>query len=76
MITAIVSATILMVLALVVVWLSSPAFRVWTEKPKYTLLERNELFERAAAGKLNQASGRTQPENAPDPAKLNASGHD
>lgn len=65
MITAIVSATILMVLALVVVWLTSPAFRVWTEKPKYTLLERNEMFERAAAERLNGASGQTQPENAP-----------
>lgn len=48
MIAAIVSAILLMVMLLVIVWLISPAFRAWTEKPKYTLLERNEMFERAA----------------------------
>lgn len=53
MITAIVSAIILMVLVLVVVWLFSPAFRAWTEKPKYTMLERNEMFERAANDEFN-----------------------
>lgn len=48
MISAMVSAIILIVLALVIVWFFSPAFRAWTEKPKYTMLERNEMFERAA----------------------------
>ena len=48
MITVIVSAIIVMVLVLVIVWLFSPAFRACTEKPKYTMLERNEMFERAA----------------------------
>ena len=48
MITAIVSAIILLVVLLFIVWFFSPAFRAWTEKPKYTMLERNEMFERAA----------------------------
>ena len=50
MITAIVSAIILIVLALVIVWFFSPAFRAWTEKPKYTMLERDEMFERTGIG--------------------------
>ncbi len=48
MMTAIVSAIILIVLALIGVWLFSPTFRAWTEQPKYTMLERNAMFERAA----------------------------
>lgn len=47
MIAAMVGAIILIVLLMVGVWLASPAFRAWSEKPKYTLLEHNELFERA-----------------------------
>lgn len=47
MIAAIVGAIIFIVGLLVIVWFVSPAFRAWTEKPKYILLERNELFERA-----------------------------
>lgn len=47
MIAAIVGAITLIVLALVIVWFFSPAFRAWTEKPKYAMLERNEMFERA-----------------------------
>ncbi|HQT31698.1 MAG TPA: hypothetical protein PLE48_12335 [Thiobacillus sp.] len=50
MIAAIVGAIILIVLALVIVWYYSPAFRVWTEKPKYTMLERDALFERTGIG--------------------------
>lgn len=53
MITAMVSAIILIVLVLVIVWFFSPAFRAWTEKPKYTMLERNEMFERAANDEFN-----------------------
>lgn len=53
MITAIVSAIILIVLVLVIVWICSPAFRAWTEKPKSTMLERNEMFERAAKDAFN-----------------------
>ena len=46
MIAAIVISTLVMVLALLVAWAYSPTFRAWTEKPKYTMLERNEMFER------------------------------
>lgn len=53
MMTAIVSAIILMVLVLVIVWFLSPAFRAWAEQPKYTMLERNEMFERAASDAFN-----------------------
>ena len=53
MIITIVSAIILIVLVLVIVWIFSPAFRAWTEKPKYTMLERNEMFERAANEEFN-----------------------
>jgi hypothetical protein len=37
---------ILSIVVLIFVWIFSPAFRAWTEKPKYTMLERNEMFER------------------------------
>lgn len=53
MIAAIVGAIILIVLALVIVWFFSPAFRAWTEKPKYTMLERNEMFERTTRDAFN-----------------------
>ena len=53
MIAMIVIAIILMVLALLIVWFYSPAFRAWTEAPKYAMLERNEMFERAVNGELN-----------------------
>jgi len=53
MITAMVGAIILIVLALVIAWLFSPAFRAWAEKPKYTMLERNEMFERATKDAFN-----------------------
>lgn len=53
MIAAIVGAIILIVLVLVIVWFFSPAFRAWTEKPKYTMLERNAMFERAANKEFN-----------------------
>ena len=40
-----VGTILLIVLALIVVWLVSPAFRTWSEQPKYGMLERNALFE-------------------------------
>jgi hypothetical protein len=46
MIAATVVTMILLIVVLVCVWIFSPAFRAWTEKPKYTMLERNEMFER------------------------------
>lgn len=53
MIAAIVISTLGMVLALLIVWVYSPTFRSWTEKPKYTMLERNEMFERTLADEFN-----------------------
>lgn len=48
MMTAIVVAIVVVVALLTGGWLVSPAFRAWTEKPKYAMLERDEMFERAA----------------------------
>lgn len=56
MIAAIVGAIIFIVLLLGIVWFVSPAFRAWTEKPQYTLLERDEMFERAARDAFNDTS--------------------
>ncbi len=56
MIAVIISAIILMVLALVTLWLFSPKFRYWAEQPKYTMLKRNEMFERASYDKSNDHS--------------------
>lgn len=58
MIAALVGAIILMVAALISVWIFSPAFRVWTEKPKYAMLERNKAFERAINDELNNRTDR------------------
>ena len=52
MIAAMVSAILLIVLALIAVWLVSPAFRTWSEQPKYGMLERNALFEHSAGDSL------------------------
>ncbi len=52
MITAMVWAWLLIVLATVFVWLLSPSFRTWTERPKFQMLEREALYERAAARHL------------------------
>lgn len=46
MIATTVVTMILLIVVLACVWIFSPAFRAWTEKPKYTMLERNEMFER------------------------------
>ncbi len=58
MIAALVGAIIFMVAALVGVWIFSPAFRVWIEKPKYTMLERNAAFERAINEELKNRTDR------------------
>ena len=50
MIAAMVSAILLIVMALIAGWLVSPAFRTWSEQPKYGMLERNALFERTGIG--------------------------
>lgn len=48
MIAIIVGATILIIAVLIVFWFFSPSFRSWAEKPKYTMLERDQNFERTA----------------------------
>ncbi|BBP01330.1 hypothetical protein [Sulfuriferula nivalis] len=53
MIAVIISAIIFMVMALVTIWLFSPKFRSWAEQPKYTMLKRNDMFERASYDELN-----------------------
>jgi cytochrome c oxidase cbb3-type subunit 1 len=40
---------LLLVLGLVLVWLLFSAFRTWAERPKFQMLERDALYERAAA---------------------------
>ena len=47
MMTAIVVAIVVVVAVLTGAWFVSPAFRAWTEKPKYAMLDRDEMFERA-----------------------------
>ena len=47
MIAAMVGALFLLVLGLVIFWMMSPAFRTWTERPKFQMLEREAMYERA-----------------------------
>ena len=49
MIAVMVGALVLLMLGLAVVWLVSPAFRAWAEGPKFQMLEREALYERADA---------------------------
>lgn len=49
MIATMVSAIMLIVLALVAAWLAFPAFRTWSEQPKYRMLERNALYDHAGS---------------------------
>lgn len=58
MIAALVGAIILMVAAFVSLWIFSPAFRIWAEKPKYTMLERTEAFEHAINDELKNRTDR------------------
>lgn len=53
MIAIIIGTTILLVAVLIVFWFFSPSFRSWAEKPKYTMLERNQDFERADKDESN-----------------------
>ncbi len=50
MIAAMVGAILIIVLALIAVWLLSPAFRTWSEQPKHSMLQRNALFECTGIG--------------------------
>lgn len=63
MIAAMVSAIVLIVLALIVAWLAFPAFRIWSEQPKYRMLERNALYDHAESKKYPVADSRPKPEN-------------
>ena len=56
MMAVIVGSIILIIAVLLVFWLFSPSFRTWAEKPKYTMLERNEMFERAARDAFNDST--------------------
>jgi hypothetical protein len=56
MIAAMVAGLIVLMLAVVIVWLSSPAFRRSVERPKYQMLERDADFERAAGRSLDPAT--------------------
>ena len=62
MIAAMVGALLLLIAGLILVWLLSPAFRQWTERPKFQMLERDALYERASA----QARGLPPAEVADD----------
>ena len=44
-----VGALLLLIAGLILLWLLSPAFRRWTERPKFQMLERDALYERASA---------------------------
>ena len=44
-----VGALLLLIAGLILVWLLSPAFRQWTERPKFQMLERDALYERASS---------------------------
>ena len=61
MIAAMVGGLLLLIAGLILVWLLSPAFRHWAERPKFQMLEREALYERASA----QARG-SPPAEMPD----------
>ena len=55
MIAAMVGAFLLLMLGLAVLWFASPAFRAWAERPKFQMLEREAMYERAEADNPNFA---------------------
>ena len=55
MIAAMVGAFLLLMLGLAVLWFASPAFRAWAERPKFQMLEREAMYERAEADNPNLA---------------------
>ena len=55
MIAAMVGAFLLLMLGLAVLWFVSPAFRAWAERPKFQMLEREAMYERAEADNPNLA---------------------
>ena len=61
MIAAMVGGLLLLIAGLILVWLLSPGFRHWTERPKFQMLERDALYERPSP----QAHG-SPPAEMPD----------
>lgn len=55
MIAAMVGALLLLMLVLAALWFVSPAFRAWAERPKFQMLEREAMYERAEADNANLA---------------------
>ena len=55
MIATMVGAFLLLMLGLAVLWFVSPAFRAWAERPKFQMLEREAMYERAEADNPNLA---------------------
>ncbi|MFZ2392901.1 MAG: hypothetical protein WBI05_08980 [Rhodoferax sp.] len=49
MIVALVAGLMMLVLGLGLLWLLSPAFRTWSERPKFQMLQREALYELEAA---------------------------
>lgn len=62
-----VGAILLIVLALIVVWLVSPAFRTWSEQPKYGMLERNARFESIKPGNSSSINIESRTGSSPSP---------
>ena len=62
MIAAMVGAILVIVLALIAVWLISPAFRTWSEQPKYRMVERNALYDHAGSQQRRVADQLQKPE--------------
>ena len=56
MIVAMVAALVMLVLGLGLLWLLSPAFRTWSERPKFQMLEQEALYERAAQRPLGASA--------------------
>ena len=55
MIAGMVGAVLLLTLGLALLWFVSPAFRAWAERPKFQMLEREAMYERAEADNPNLA---------------------
>lgn len=47
MIAAMVGGLVLLMLALAFLWILSPTFREWVERPKFQMLQREKMYELA-----------------------------
>jgi len=57
-IAAMVGGLLLLIAGLIFVWLLSPAFRHWTERPKFQMLERDALYGTGVGPGLRLATSR------------------